>query len=234
MRFLLFLLALLLATPSALYPQATTPTGNPLVGLWGTEQSFGPLVRGTLTIDARQAQWRAAIAGFEVSVERNGDRLNFSLPNGAGEFRGWLDATSNNINGQWIQPVGVVNNNRYATLVRLVAVNKSVWTGSVVPLDDHVSFYVSIKPQPSGSIAAIIINPEFNLFRRRSYDVTLNGSDVTFTNPKRPQDHFNGAYDKASDHLLLSLLDSYPPLPLSRRDRGDALGFYSRTPDIAK
>ncbi|MGA3129611.1 MAG: serine hydrolase [Terracidiphilus sp.] len=234
MRFLSFLLALLLASPSALYPQAVTSPGDPLVGLWGTEQSFGPLVRGTITIDARHSQWRAAIVGFEVPVERNGDRLNFSLPNGVGDFRGRLDPTSNTINGQWIQPAGVVNNNRYATPVRLVAASQSVWTGVVVPLDDHVSFYVSIKAQPGGSMTAVIINPEFNLFRRRSYDVTLNGSDVTFTNPKRPQHRFNGTYDKASDHLFLSLLDSYPPLPLSRRDHGDALGFYARTPDTAQ
>ena len=64
--------------------------------------------------------------------------------------------------------------------------------------------------------------------------MTLNGSNVTFTNTKRPQDQFNGTYDKASDRLFLTLLDSYPPLPLSRRDRGDALGFYARTPDTAK
>jgi CubicO group peptidase (beta-lactamase class C family) len=224
----------LLAGSNVLYPQVATPPGYPLVGLWGTEQSFGPLVRGTLTIDARQVQWRAAIAGFEVFVERNGDRLTFSLPNGVGEFRGRLDATSNAINGQWIQPVGVVNNNRYATPVRLVAVSRSIWTGEVVPLDDHVSFYVSIQSQPGGAIAAVIINPEFNLFRRRSYNVTLNGPDVTFTNPKRPQDHFNGTYDKASDRLFLSLLDSSPPLLLSRRDRGDALGFYARTPGTAE
>jgi CubicO group peptidase (beta-lactamase class C family) len=234
MHFLLFLLALLLASPSVVYPQATTLPSNPLAGLWGTEQSFGPLVRGTLTIDARQVQWRAAIAGFEVSVGRDGDQLRFSLPNGAGDFRGRLDPTSNTINGQWIQPVGVVNNNSYATPVRLVSVNKSVWTGRVVPLDDHVSFYVSITPRPGGSITAVIINPEFNLFRRRFYDVTLNGSNITFTNPKRPQDNFNGTYDKASDRLFLTLLESYPPLPLLRRDRGDALGFYARSPDTAK
>src|SRR5215469_6786549 len=166
MHFLLFLLALLLASPRTLCPQATTPPGNPLVGLWGAEQSFGPLVRGTLTIDTRQAQGRAAISGFKVSVERTGDELNFSLPNGVGEFRGLLDPTSNAINGQWIQPIGVINNNRYATPIRLIAVSKSVWIGVVAPLDDHVSFYVSIQPQPSGSITAVIINPEFNLFRR--------------------------------------------------------------------
>jgi CubicO group peptidase (beta-lactamase class C family) len=234
MPFFLFLLALLNSSPSRLYPQTTTAPGDPLVGLWGTEQSFGPLVHGTLTIDSRQARSRATIAGFEVSVERNADRLNFSLPGGAGEFRGRFDTASNTIDGQWIQPVGVVNNNRYATPVRLLAVNKSVWSGPVVPLDDQVSFYVSIKPQPGGGSCASIVNPEFNLFRRRSYDVALNGSEVTFTNPKRPQDHLSGSYDKASDRLFLTLLDSYPPLPLSRRDRGDALGFYARTPDNAK
>lgn len=232
-RFFLILLASLLASRSALYSQITTPS-NPLVGLWGTEQSFGPLVRGTLTIDARKAEWRATIAGFEVYVKHYGDRLHFSLPDGAGEFCGRIDSTSNIINGQWIQPAGIVNNNRYATPVRLIASSKTVWSGAVIPLNDRVSFYVSIKSQPSGLITAVIINPEFNLFRRHSYTVTLNDSNVAFVDPKHPQDHFNGTYDKASDRLFLALLGSYPPLPLSRRDRSDALGFYARTPETAK
>src|SRR5215469_9345791 len=103
---MLFLLTLLLAQGMH-DPQVATALDNPLVGLWGTEQSFGPLVRGTLTIDGRQPQWRAATAGFDVSVKRNGDLLSFSLPNSAGEFRGRLNPKSNSINGQWIQPVGV-------------------------------------------------------------------------------------------------------------------------------
>ena len=233
-RFVSPLLALLLAGNSAIYAQAPTPVSNPLVGLWGTEQSLGTLVRGTMTIDGRQAQWRAEIAGFEVAVERNKNRLSFLLPDGTGEFRGELDLTSKTIHGEWIQRAGAVNNNRYATPVRFVVASQSVWTGRVVPLDDHVSFYLSIKPHPDDSMTAVIVNPEFNLFRRRSYSVTLNGSDVTFTNPKNSQDHFNGTFDKASDRLFLPLLDTYPPLPLSRRDRGDALGFYARTPGTAK
>ena len=62
----------------------------------------------------------------------------------------------------------------------------------------------------------------------------MKGSNVTFTNPKLSQDQFNGTYEKASDRLFLTLLDSYPPVQLSHRDRGDALGFYARTPDTAK
>lgn len=228
-----FLLALLLVSAVVLLAQATNPDQQ-LVGLWGTEQSFEPLVHGALTIDGRQAQWYAAIGGFKASVDRNGDRINFSLPDEAGEFRGRVDRVSNIINGYWIQPVGVVNKNRYATPVRLIGVNKSVWMGEVVPLDDRVSFYVSIQARSSGSITAVIINPEYNLFRRRSYDLILNGSTVAFTSPKRPEDHFEGTYDKASDRLSLPLLDSYPPLPLSRRSLDEALGFYARTPTTSQ
>lgn len=67
MQFLPFLLSFLLASSGVLCSQAATP-GDRLAGLWGTEQSFGPLVRGTLTIDGRQGRWRAEIAGFEVFI----------------------------------------------------------------------------------------------------------------------------------------------------------------------
>jgi CubicO group peptidase (beta-lactamase class C family) len=227
-------LPMLLASSVVVVARAAAKGDQPLVGLWGTEQSFGPLVRGILTIDARQPQWRASIAGFQVFVHQSEGRVTFSLPDGAGEFRGSLDHASKIINGEWVQPAGVVNNNRYATPVRLVAVDPSVWSGEVAPLDDRVSFYVSIHPQPGGSLTAIIVNPEYNFFRRRSYGVALNGGTVTFTNPKHLDDHFAGTYDKAADRLLLPLLDSYPPLALSRRDRDDALGFYAHTPATSK
>jgi hypothetical protein len=117
-------------------------------------------VRGTLTIDARQPQWHASIAGFQVFVQQSDGRVTFSLPDGAGEFRGSLDHASKIINGEWVQPAGVVNNNRYATPVTLVAVGPFVWRGEVIPLDDRVSFYVSIQPQPGGSLTAVIVNPK--------------------------------------------------------------------------
>ena len=191
-------------------------------------------MRGTITIDGRHTQWRAEIGGIEVDVERKKDRISFLLPDGAGEFRGRLDHTSKAIQGQWIQPAGAVNNTRYATPVRFAAGSPSVWTGSVVPLDDRISFYLSIEQQPDGATTAIITNPEFNFFRRRSYLVTLNGSDVSFANPKNSQDHFSGTFDKASDRLFVPLLDGYPPLPLSRRGHDGAVGFYARTPSSAK
>jgi hypothetical protein len=220
---LLLLLEPLLAFSAPVLVQATAAAEHSLVGIWGTEQSFGPLVRGTLTIDGRQAQWRASIAGFNVSVKREGGSIIFSLPGNVGEFRGRLDRDSTTVNGEWIQPIEVLNNNRYATPIRLVAVSASVWSGEVVPLDDRVSFYVSIQAQSAGALKAVIVNPEHNLFRRRSYEVTLNGSTVTFKNPKRSDDHFEGAYEEASDHLSLPLVASHPPLLLTRRNGDNAL-----------
>jgi CubicO group peptidase (beta-lactamase class C family) len=212
---------------------ADSASDSSLSGVWGSEQVFGPLLRGSLTIDGRKSQWHATIAGFDVPVERDKERISFMLPGGAGEFRGHRRATSKAIDGDWIQPAGVVNNNRYATPVHLEPVSESVWRGIVLPLDDRVSFYVSILPKPDNSMTAFIINPEFNMFRGRSYDVALKDGTVTFSNAKRANDHFRGTYDKATDHLSLELLDSYSPLLFSRRNR-DALGFFSRTPPTHK
>jgi CubicO group peptidase (beta-lactamase class C family) len=202
---------------------------NALLGLWGSEQVFGPLVRGSLTIDGRESQWRASIAGFNVPVERDEKRITFVLPGGVGEFRGRLSTVSKTIDGDWIQPAGVVNNNRYATPIQLASVRASVWRAMVLPLDDRVSFYASIQPKPDGTMTAFIINPEFNMFRRRSYDVTLKDGTVTFNNPKNENDHFQGTYDTTTGSLQLAVLDSYPPLLFSRR-KGDAVGFFPRTP----
>jgi hypothetical protein len=73
--------------------------------------------------------------------------------------------------GHWIQPANAVYNNRYASPVVLSNLQEHVWRGEVVPLDERISFYLSIQRAPDGSLAAFIRNPEFNLFRRRSCHV---------------------------------------------------------------
>jgi CubicO group peptidase (beta-lactamase class C family) len=226
---------LLLCTFGHAHSSANAESPNSaLVGLWGTEESLGPLVRGGLTIDTRLPQWRAAIAGFNVPVQHNRDAITLFLPSGLGEFRGRLNKRRNSVDGDWIQPPGLVNNNRYATPVHLTLLSPGVWKGEVIPLDEGISFYVSIQLKLDGSMTAVIVNPEYNMFRRRTYNVVLNAAQITFTNPKRPDDHLPGTYDNTTDHLFLSLLDSYPPLLLSRRGRNEALGFYARSPENSR
>ncbi|HJS90393.1 MAG TPA: serine hydrolase [Steroidobacteraceae bacterium] len=221
-------LLVLYAIPDSARTAGARSPSDRLIGIWGIEQSLGPLVHGDLTLDGRAPQWRASIAGFDVPVQHAGSDVTVVLPDGLGEFRGRLRRDAEAIDGDWVQPAGIVNRSRYATPLHLMLLSRSVWRGDVLPLEDRVSFYVSIQKQPGGSLTAVIINPQYNLFRRRSYDVLLHGSTVAFTNPHRPSDHFFGSYDEAADHLWLPLLDSYPPLPLTRRNRNDAPGFYAR------
>ena len=51
-----------------------------LAGLWGSEQMLGPTIRGQVTIDARNSQWCAQIAGFLVPVEHTQKGITFRLP----------------------------------------------------------------------------------------------------------------------------------------------------------
>ena len=201
-----------------------------LIGVWGSENIFGPAVRGELTLDATQPQWRARIGGFDVPVRRDNDAIAFSLENNAGEFRGHVSSDEKSLTGDWIQPAGVTLNNRYATPVHFVQSKPAIWTGQVAPLDDHISLYVSIQRAQDGSILAFLRNPEFNIFRRRIFRVEIDGTKVTLKNTQNPSDNLRGTYDPKSDRLSLPALDSRPPVQFTRRSGSNATGFVPRDP----
>jgi hypothetical protein len=192
-----------------------------LVGLWGSEQSFGPLVRGELTIDARGDDWRARIAGYDVPVEHTGfdhtnGEIHFALPGDAGKFRGRLHLSANGkrIVGHWTQPTGVAfyNSSGYASPVELSEVAPLVWRGEVVPLDERASFYVSIQ-QTSEGLKAFLRNPEANYFRRQTFDVELKEGAVTLLQKAEVQ--LRGSYDPQGDVLSLPVVGSYPLMRLA-------------------
>jgi hypothetical protein len=208
-----------------------------LVRLWGSEQSFGPLVRGELTIDARGDEWRARIAGYEVPVEHtsfdhtNGE-IHFALPGQAGKFRGRLHLSANGkrVLGHWIQPTGTAfyNSSGYASPVELSEVSPWVWRGEVVPLDERASFYISIERTSEGSVKAFLRNPEANRFRGQTFDVELKDGAVTLLQKGEVQ--LQGSYDPQTDVLSLPVVGSYPLAQFTRRDRSNAVGFYPRVP----
>jgi hypothetical protein len=93
---------------------------NTLEGLWGADLSFGPEVRGTLTVQRSGSAWHASIAGMEARVDADRQRLSFQLPGDQGAFRGQLLDAGQHIRGQWIQPVTAhVWGTSYATPVEL-------------------------------------------------------------------------------------------------------------------
>lgn len=196
-----------------------------LIGLWAVEQDLGPLVRGELIVDARRQEWRARIGGYDIPVERQGNDVSFRLPAEAGEFRAHVTADAKSIMGHWIQPANLVYNNRYASPVVLLKTETDVWRGEIVPLNERLSFYISIRRLPDGSLSAFIRNPEFNLFRGRTYRVALDGKDLMLS---QNGSELRGSYDPQADTITLPLLDSMPAMLFSRRTDHDAIGFYAR------
>jgi len=159
---LLGLAAVLAIIPTGLSADRV-PAGNDLLGLWRAKQHFGPDVRGVLTIEHQDGEWSAEIAGRTAPVRTEGDRLSFDLANGEGSFRGRL--RSGQIQGHWIQPRTVSSGSRYASPVLLESRARGRWRGIVTPLDDEMTFYLSIRGSPDGTLAAFLRNPERNAGR---------------------------------------------------------------------
>jgi CubicO group peptidase (beta-lactamase class C family) len=217
-----------LTLAAALAPATTssqTTAASPLSGVWGTEVRFGMPVQGELTLDGREAVWRASIAGFQVPAERNNREIRFTLPSGIAEFRGVWNPASNVIRGEWIQQGGVILDPQYASPIELHSIAPSVWRGKVVPLEQRVSVYVFISSK-DGKMTATISNPEANFFRRRVYLVTSEGEKVSLeANGKK----IEGTFDEKSGALSLQLAKWLPPFQFTHRAADDAVGFYPRT-----
>jgi hypothetical protein len=117
------------ATSSSRPTMATDASAGDLAGLWGCERSFGPEVRGQLTIAREQSEWRALIAGFDAPVRVDEEFLTFALPGDRGKFRGRVIQDGAKIRGHWIQPrTDHVWGSSYATPIELTATQDRVWT----------------------------------------------------------------------------------------------------------
>ena len=219
---------LLIASGLSQFPARAQASPDGLVGLWGAQETLGPSIRGDLVLELRGTQWHATIAGNEVLVQPHGDELQFSLPNNKGEFRGRLHP-DHSIQGHWIQPAGLFNNNRYASPVHFQTAGKQRWKGQVRPLEDRFSVYVSVQRATDGSITAILRNPEANDFRRRVYEVRLENGGVELVSKGQT---LKGKYDSAKDQLSLALLEGVPEVSFSRRTPENAVGFYARSQPV--
>ncbi|MDI1253158.1 serine hydrolase domain-containing protein [Thermomonas sp.] len=221
MRIPLFLFLLVLC--------ATARTAEPsdFVGLWGNETVSGPLLPGVLTVDGRQAPWRASVAGVSVVIERDGDVVTFSMPGGQGHFRGRL--IGGNIEGFWIQPPGQGLASAYATPLVLPHGEGEIWVARLDPLQDRITQYLQIQRTGESSLKAFLVNPEYNLGRGISYDVHLDGDAIVLTDPNRKGWALNGRLDDESGQLRIDW-QGIGVFPFTRRDRDDAIGYYANTP----
>ena len=200
---------------------AQTPARS-IEGLWGAETALSAPVAGELTVDGRNGRWLASIGGYTVSATLRAGMLTFSLPGNRGAFRGHLQSAKQELQGEWIQPGGLLLDAQYASPVSFRHVSPSLWRGNVAPLEERFSAYLLISLKDS-KLSGIASNPEGNLFRRRVYQVTQDGNSVLLeANGKK----FVGTYDEPSETLSIQLADWLPPFRFTRRTRKDAVGFY--------
>jgi CubicO group peptidase (beta-lactamase class C family) len=222
-----------LLTPSSI--QAAADCADGLAGLWGAEVSFGPEVRGALTIYRRGRTWNASISGFAVPVQADDRDLQFRLPGDRGEFRGHLVDSGRFVRGHWIQPtLPHVWGGRYATPVELTLGGRDVWRGSVLPLDDGEGIYLAISRDPSGALSAFVRNPERNLGQYLGpMRVECDGDRVFFAPSQEAAAPIHAIYDHEQRTLSLYLPTESATFDLTRRARDAASGFYPRV-SVAK
>lgn len=203
-----------------------------LTGLWGCERSLGPAVRGRLTLERTPAGFTASIAGCRVAVQVREDprglSLTFALPDGQGEFRGQAIAGAASIVGHWIQPPRVLTGDRMATPVTLIEERPGVWSGDVDPFDERLSLYVVVTKETDGGLTACIRNPERNIGRGAIFRVSADDGAIRFVSSPGSAEDPHGVYDPEADSLNLALPSLGLTLPLARRGRATASGFYPR------
>lgn len=200
-------------------------------GLWGTEQSFGSPIHGTLVIDGRSLHWHATIGGYSLRVRHKGGHIDFSLPDDRGTFRGTLDKTAGEIIGQWIQPRGRVYNTAYATPIVLRQIERNVWQGIVDPEREHLTLYLNVTAaKGNGQLLGSFRNPGFNFGRDDPYAIGIKGNDVTLTSMRNKSDTLSAEYQPDQKVLVLHVRQLDEPLRLTRRNRDSAVAFYPETP----
>jgi CubicO group peptidase (beta-lactamase class C family) len=228
---ILFGIGVVASTLSANAKPEVLPTFDP-VGLWGSEQDYGPPEKGRLTIDSRSNDWRASLAGYDVPVFHKGTKVGFTLPNDRGEFRGTLDAHSNAITGEWIQAkfdVSECCRLRFASPVRLKRIPEG-WQGFVAPLNYRASLYLVVHKQVDGTLTAFIRNPEANIGTRRQFKVSLKDNDIVLTNENDKDDILVGEYRPQPERISFRIPEYDSIFDFTKRGKDQAIGFYPRTP----
>src|SRR3954470_10870111 len=155
-------------------------------GLWSVDTTFGPAVRGDLTVRRAAMTW-------------SGDSVRFVLGGDSGQFRGRVARSV--IRGFWIQPPGVTLDQSYATPLELIPAGTNTWRATVVPLADRLYVYLAIKRRADGTLMAAFRDHEQNSIGAwLEFNVMRDGDSVRFetvAGQRRPM-KLAAVYDSAA------------------------------------
>jgi CubicO group peptidase (beta-lactamase class C family) len=210
----------------SLVASADQPTSRELVGLWAARRSFGPQVRGDLTITRDGKSWTAEIAGRRATPTVDGATIVFTLPESKGSFRGRLE--NDHIRGHWIQPRSE-NLVAYATPVVLEKLKENAWRGVVAPLDDQITLYLPVRRKEDGTLGVFLENPERNAGRYlRVERLAVEGGKVKLFGGKPETVLAEGGYNAANKTLSIALPSQGGNYDFQRASSEDEAGFFPR------
>lgn len=199
-----------------------------LVGLWAAQRSFGPAVKGPLTLREVDGKFRAEISGYSVAARTAEGEIRFEIPGDRGYFRGVVSADRQRIDGHWVQPWSYRSFSPMASPVSLRRTAAGVWSGTVTPLDDRLHFYLMIEERRDGRIGAFLRNPEANIGRfYRIEDVVREGDVVRFADANG-RVRLEGRYDTRFERLSVYFPLNGGTYDFVRADADPATAFYPR------
>jgi CubicO group peptidase (beta-lactamase class C family) len=231
---------------SSLSAQQAPAPEESLVGIWSSETTFGPELKGELTIGVDGSSGRATLANAEATFAVSGKAVRFSFPGDRGEFRGEISADRRTVTGFWIQPGGTkggVFDQGYASplvLRRATRGAHSAWRGTVRPVEYRFTLYLKIFRDPEGTLLAAFRNPERGASGpAMQLRVTREGDSVIFTRPaseSRPEAKLTGTLvgSGSSERLRVHSEQLDRDLELTRRTPAQASDFFPRPPGGAK
>src|SRR5687767_8556022 len=140
---------------------------NELLGLWASETTFTPALRGELTLRRAGATWQASIGGAEAQCMTTADAMHCAFSQNRGLYRAAL-ANGEPGAGWWVRPSGETEDRKdpggsgqsFAGRVELRKSGAGEWRGLVQPLDDRFNLYLRISRNEAGALVGAFRNPD--------------------------------------------------------------------------
>lgn len=214
---------------------ADTPAADDaLVGMWASETRFPPALHGELTVRREKGLWRATIAGAEALSDIE---PRFTFDGKRGQFRGKVSADGKTINGFWVQPAGPDAGQQYASPVVLARAGREVWRGSIEPMVETFTLYLSVFRNADGVLVGAFRNPEYGAHGGpMQFRVTREGDAVHFTVKRENGTEMrrSGTLLTSPDRLQIFWSQINRSVELTRRTPEQAAGFFPRPPGEPK
>ncbi len=203
-----------------------------ITGLWEGKQVFRSDYSGPLLITQKGTDFSADISGLRLPVDRYGNVLTFSLPDGS-RFEGGLGKDTG-LWGHWFQMRSPFDGNIFATPLHFTQVHSS-WRADIVPQQDTGTIYLRIS-DIGGALEASMVNPERNLgLFQRVVGAELDDNKVTllgsFLGRGEPGPMLLGTYYPDRDVIALNYPNRGGTYDLHRTTAARSAGFLARAGD---